>query len=137
MGLIIGPIFLFWLAMTIYSSVIGYKLLNSAYNLMNGSIFVLVALFFATVFLIYGFSTFKSHKTLGSFDIVFYFILNKFTFILFVIALVLHWFGGNVLDSFMLKTIPFIVMFSISLSAVTGVILSELFMDKYNIKRTY
>jgi len=137
MGLVIGPIFLFWLTMTIYSSVIGYTLLNSAPSLLSGGLLALFSLLIAACYLIYGFSTFKTHKSLGAFDIIFYFILNKFTFIMFVVAVLVQWFAGNILNSFMLKSIPFIAMFTISLSAVMGVVLSESFMDKFNIKRTY
>jgi len=137
MGLIIGPVFLFWIAMVVYSSIIGYKLLSSSPSLLSGCILAMVALFLVGCYLLYGFSTFKSHKTLGAFEIIFYFTANKYTFFIFIVGILIQWFSGNILNTYILKTIPFLVMITISLGAVSGVLLSDSFMDKFNIKRTY
>ncbi|WP_028863234.1 hypothetical protein [Psychromonas aquimarina] len=137
MGLVLGPLIIFWLMMGIYSLKMGYSLLTSLPLLPDAALITLIAVFSLLSYIYLGLERFKASKKLYWCDIPLFFTANKTSFFIFLIAALMHWFGSNYLEHEYIRPVPFIIVFTISFGALAGTFSSEAFMNKYNIVRTH
>lgn len=137
MGLILGPIILFWFLMAIYSLKIGYSLLNefSLFPSIFAIFMIGIISFFAYVYL--GLQSFKDSTELWWADIPMFFTTNKYILMVFITTMLVHWFGNDYIKFEYAKPVIFIIVFTISLGALAGTFSSESFMNKHNIARTH
>lgn len=137
MGLILLPLLILWLGVGIYAIRIGYQVLVGASELTYTLSVCAIALVALLLYLYFGFAQFKENKELWAFEISMFFAANRLAFGVMMLGLLLHWFGQGVLTSAYLKPLPFIMIFTVSFSAMAGVILSDTFMAKFDIQKMH
>jgi len=137
MGLILGPLFIFWFLMAAYSVKIGYSLLAGSPLLSYKIIVVGLAIVLLGIYVYLGLASFKAKQELWVFAIPFFFMAHKVSFAVFSAALLIQWFGQNLLTNPYLKAVPFLIIFTIAAGALVGSFCSDDFMKKYNITITY
>ncbi|WP_339900213.1 hypothetical protein [Paraglaciecola polaris] len=137
MGLILGPLLLFWLVMSSYVLSIGHSLLHDAALYPYTLVVVFSAVLSLILYLYLGFNRFTTSHTLSWYDIPLFFTTHKTAILIFLVCILTHWFGAKMLSRYYLKPLPFIIMFTISFGAITGAFASSAFMKKYNIKREH
>ena len=128
---------LLWFLITVYALKMGYSLMASYSALSHSVILVLVILGSLSLYLYLGFSGFKNSNELWVFEIPSFFILSYPPYLLLVLAILLQLLGGTYLDNIYLKSLPFILVFTLSVGSLIGVFSADFFMDKFNITRTY
>lgn len=137
MGIILGPLMLFWIGASIYSLRIGYVLLidKALYPYVLSVLLTAALAMLAYVYI--GLSGFKREKQMWAFEIPWFFTAKPFAFIAFLLALLVHIYAGEYMDNEYVKLVPFIIMFTISIGAIVGSFSTNSFMTRYNIKSTY
>lgn len=137
MGLIIGPVMIFWILSFFYTWRIGYVLfVGKAFFPYILSV-ILIAFLCTLIYVLGGLFTFIGRRELWVFEIPWFFLFNKYALIVFVFSMLSYFFGGNVFDGDISKAVIFILVFSISLGSLVGCFSSSAFMQKYNISETY
>ena len=137
MGLILGPLIIFWIAFGIYSLTLGYSLLSSFSLFPDAVALVVVTIFTLSSYLNLGLKRFKSREALWWAEIPFFFVTNKPAIVVFIAAVLFQFFGSEYLVNNYLKSLVFIVIFVVSFGAIIGTFGAEAFMQKHNIKRTH
>lgn len=137
MGLIIGPVAIFWFFSFLYTWRMGYVLFAGKPFFPYIFSVLLIAVLGAFIYVFAGLFTFKERSELWVFDIPMFFLLNKYAFIGFVLSMMGYFFGGNIFGGDMPKAVIFILAFAISLGSVAGCFSSSAFMQKYNISKTH
>jgi len=137
MGLILGPLFIFWLLMSAYAFKIGYSLLIAS-DLLSYKVIVVGGARLAMALYVYlGLQSFKSQQELWTFAIPFFFMANKMSFAVLLLGLLAHWFGQSYLTQPYLKALPFLIIFTVTSGALVGAFYADSFMTKNNIRQTY
>ncbi|MEH6458164.1 MAG: hypothetical protein V7749_17675 [Cocleimonas sp.] len=137
MGLIVGPLILFWILVGIYSLTIGYDVF-SYYSFFPGGIVIgFVTLLLVNFYFVLPLEFLKKKKTLGAFEIPLMYLANKFAFMCFLAAILIHWYGSGFLSNDFFKPIPFIVMFTISFGGIMATVNADTFMEENNITKTF
>ena len=136
MGCFLLPILIFWLVAGIYSLKLGYNLIISSLLFPDLlCVFILTILLFIT-YVYLGFNRFKAKKRLPWVEIYLFFGLNKIAFLGFFAGIILCWFGSSYLSG-VLRYIPFILTSSLSFGSIVGILYSNKFMAKHQIKIIY
>jgi len=137
MGLILAPAVIFWFIVAIFALKMGYSLIVSYTLVSHSVILILIAISSLSIYIFFVFFGFKSSNELGAFEIPVFFMLNKTPWLLFIVVASLHWFGGDYLVNSYLKPLPFIIIFTLSFGAIIGSFSADLFIEKFNIIKTY
>ncbi|KLV05496.1 hypothetical protein ABT56_11000 [Photobacterium aquae] len=137
MGLILGPVIIFWMVSFFYSWRMGYIIFIDKPFFPYIVSVILIAIIVALIYVFIGLFTFKDHRELAMFEIPWVFLLNKHSFLIFVSSMLIYFFGGNIFNGDIPKTIIFILAFSISLGSLVGCFSASAFMQKYNISETH
>ncbi|MEM5497557.1 hypothetical protein WNY77_09155 [Paraglaciecola mesophila] len=137
MGLILGPLVIFWLAMGVYVLRSSYALLQGYFTLAGAMVIGFLALLCFISYVYWGFSRFKKRKELWWCDIPLFFTANKHSLIAFALAFAAHWLSKNLLAYGYIATISAIAMFTISFGALAGAFGAGLFMKQQGIERTH
>jgi hypothetical protein len=137
MGLILGPLIIFWLLMGIYSLKMGYSLLSNLPLFPSAVMIGFIALFSLISYVYLGLRNFKGSKELWWCDIPIFFTSNKKAFFVFIVTALIDCFGTDCLTYEYIRPVPFIIMFTISFGAIAGTFSSDAFMNKYKITRTH
>lgn len=136
MGLILGPLILFWFAASIFSLRMAYVLLSGeTWSYIN--IVFAVSLCLTLIYVFAGLSQYKNKKELYAFEIIFFFCVNQYAFLSYVLSTLLYLFAHDWLIDNMFKPLPFIVCFVFSIGTLIGTFRADAFMDKYEISRTH
>lgn len=142
MGMILGPFIIFWFIMSTYSLKIGYSLLNNMDLIPHVATIYFIAVITLLLYVHLGLNKFKNKESLWAFQIIVFFTINKITFSIYLITLMVHWFNFDFIAQYIVnknitESIIFIILFTISLGAIIGTFKAGAFMKKYNIKETY
>ncbi|MCA0935474.1 hypothetical protein LCL85_07900 [Vibrio alginolyticus] len=137
MGLIIGPVVIFWIVSFFYTWRMGYVLFTGKAFFPYILPVIVIAFLGASIYVLGGLFTFIGRRELWGFDIPLFFLLNKYAFIVFVLSMLSYFFGGSVFSGDISKAVIFILAFSISLGSLVGCFSSSAFIQKYNISVTY
>ena len=137
MGLILGPVLLIWLAIFIYSIRLGYLLIYKNMALDITLITFTVALVGAIAFVFYGYRQFINETSLWAFEILSYFVFNKFAIFTVVLALCLHFFSTSMQTSTAVNCVVFILLFMFSAGVLLSVGLHDHFIGYNNIQLTH
>lgn len=137
MGLIIGPVILLWVAAFSFTLRMGYVLLESKAFFPYVCVVLLLAVAGSVLYVFGGLSTFQGRSELWAFEIPWFFLVNKYTFLVFALSVMAYLFGGSIFVGDVSKAIIFIVAFSIASGSLIGCFSSSAFMKKYNISETY
>ncbi|WP_165855967.1 hypothetical protein [Marinobacter sp. JSM 1782161] len=113
MGLILGPLFLFWLA------VAGLALLATA------------------AYVAFGLSRYKAQESVWAFEIGFFFLTNTWAFAVAILSSLLYLFGDDWLSGPLALPALFIATFTVSVGGIVGVSVSDGFIRKRGIQVTY
>ncbi|QHS12467.1 hypothetical protein [Shewanella sp. Arc9-LZ] len=87
MGLIVGPLILFWILVGIYSLSIGYDVFSYYSFFPSGIIIGFVTLLSVNFYFVLPLEFLKKKKTLGAFEIPLMYFANKFAFMCFLAAI--------------------------------------------------
>lgn len=142
MGMILGPFIIFWFIMSTYSLKIGYSLLNNMDLIPHVATIYFIAVITLLSYVHLGLNKFKNKESLWAFQIIVFFTINKITFSIYLITLMVHWFNFDFIAQYIVnknitESIIFIILFTISLGAIIGTFKADAFMKKHNIKETY
>ena len=137
MGLILGPVLLIWFAIFIYSIRLGYLLIYKNMALEITLITFTVALVGAIAFVFYGYRQFINETSLWAFEILSYFVFNKFAIFTVVLALCLHFFSTSMQTSTAVNCVVFILLFMFSAAVLLSVGLHDRFIGYNNIQLTH
>ncbi|UTV98873.1 hypothetical protein KDW99_16690 [Marinomonas rhizomae] len=137
MGIIILPLFLFWLVCFLFSFRMGYVLLKEeklfAYKILP----TIAAILLAFLYMKHSINQFESSESLWAFEIIFYFLFNLDAAALYLAALLSYFILRKRIKNPSIKSLIFIIALSISLGTLLGAFGSEAFMEKNNIEQTY
>ncbi|HCG7089383.1 TPA: hypothetical protein NJ342_004657 [Vibrio parahaemolyticus] len=137
MGLVIGPVIIFWVVSFFFTWRMGYVLfVGKAFFPYILSV-IFIAFLGALMYVLGGLFTFIGRRELWVFDIPWFFLLNKYALLVFISSMLSYFFGGSVFSGDISKAVIFILAFSISLGSLVGCFSSSAFMQKYNISETY
>ncbi|MGX9416538.1 hypothetical protein ACXJY6_10340 [Vibrio sp. RC27] len=137
MGLIIGPVVIFWIVSFFYTWRMGYVLFTGKAFFPYILSVIFIGLLGALIYVFGGLSTFIGRSELWAFEIPWFFLLNKYAFIGFAVSMLSYFFGGSIFSGDISKAVIFILAFSISLGSLVGCFSSSAFMQKYDISETY
>ncbi|MCG9559927.1 hypothetical protein [Vibrio kanaloae] len=137
MGLLIGPVVIFWIVSFFFTWRMGYYLLVDKPFFPYIFTVIIIAVFGALTYVMGGLFTFKDRSELWAFEIPWFFLVNKYAFVLFVCSVMAYLFGSNIFTGNISKAVIFIIAFSITLGNLVGCLSSNTFMQKYNISETY
>jgi hypothetical protein len=137
MGMIILPVWFFWVAVFIYSLKLGFYIVTGDESLMYFIVAVLLAAFGTALYLQWGFSKFKNKESVWSFEIPWFFLFNQCAITLLSISAVIYFFADEHVKSGFLANMVFIGTFVASLGSLIGCFKSEKFMTKHGIRTTY
>lgn len=142
MGIILIPCIVFWFIMSIYSLRMGYLLLSNMPLFPHATIVYLIAISTLLLHVHLGLNRFKNKESLWAFQITIFFTINKITFSVFFITLLIHWLKFdfltyNITAKNITESVIFIILFTLSLGAIIGTFKADAFIDKHKIKRTY
>ncbi len=137
MGLVLGPLVLFWLIISVHSVLIGYSLLSTVALFPNFLLIISTAIFSLLAYVYLGLNRFKKKKELWWCEITLWFVANKITFSIFLATILMYWFGADSHLGNLITIMTFIINFSISIGALVGVFISDAFMEKHKISRTH
>lgn len=137
MGLILGPLVIFWLAITMFVLNIGYVLLDDLTSYSDIALVCLMAILCFVSYVYWGFARFKRCDELAWYDIPLFFTANKLSLIAFVSALGVHWLGVNQWMNEFLPFLPVIIMFTLSFGALFGTFWASRFMKYRGIQQIH
>lgn len=135
MGFFIVPLIIFWLVVAVYSLNMGYAFIMNSPLYPNTITVTLMALLSLVAYLYLGFSRFKGRSKLLLFEIPIFFTTNKISLGLMILAILINKFGSDYLSHEYLKSVSFILVFTISFAAVIGTFYSETFIKKHKINQ--
>ncbi|HDI3315802.1 TPA: hypothetical protein PMD22_003398 [Vibrio cholerae] len=137
MGLVIAPLMIFWIVSFFFTWRIGYYLLMDKPFFPYILTIIFVALFSALIYVLCGLFTFKGRSEIWAFEIPWFFLLNKYAIVSFLLSVMAYLFGSNVFNSDISRAVIFIIAFSVTLGSLIGCFSSSAFIQKYNISVTY
>lgn len=137
MGLIIVPAVIFWLAALFFTCRAGFYLLVDKPFFPYALSVILIAVLGALLYVGLGLLSFKSRSEVWAFEIPSFFLFNKYAALMFVCAVAVYYFGGQVLSGELVRAACFVVAFSVALGNLAGCFGSGAFISKYNISQTY
>ncbi|WP_111494482.1 hypothetical protein [Marinobacter bohaiensis] len=137
MGLILGPLFLFWLAVAGLSLRIGYVWLVAAPLNPDTLVVAGLALLATAAYVAFGLSRYKARESVWAFEIGFFFLTNKWAFAVAILSSLLYLFGDGWLSGPLALPALFIATFAVSVGGIVGVFVSDGFIRKRGIQVTY
>ncbi|PSL16816.1 hypothetical protein CLV44_101216 [Marinobacterium halophilum] len=137
MGLVLGPLVLFWFAAMMFSLRMGYVVLSGKGFFPFIIVVVAVAVIVALAYVSVGLFKFMGRETLWAFEIPFFFAANKVSIALFLSAALVYLFALHHIEQDVVKALLFVVPFSVSTATLMGIFSSDTFIETYNITRTY
>ncbi|MCG3727736.1 hypothetical protein [Vibrio cincinnatiensis] len=137
MGLVIAPVVVFWIVSFFFSWRMGYYLLMDKPFFPYILTIIFVALLSALTYVLFGLFTFKGRSEIWVFEIPWFFLLNKYAIVSFLLSLMAYLFGSDFFNSDISKAAIFIIAFSVTLGSLIGCFSSSVFMQKYNISVMY
>ena len=137
MGLLLGPLVIFWIATTVFTMKVGYVLLTGLSSYADTALVCLLTTLCLLFYLYWGFLRFKRCNRLTWYDIPLFFTTNKLSVIAFVSALGVHWLGVSLWMNEFLPLLPVIVMFIISFGALFGTFWASTFMRYRGIQQVH
>lgn len=137
MGIIILPLFLFWVICFLFSLRMGYVLLKEE-NVFSYKILPTVAaILLAIMYMKHAINQFEGSESLWTFEIIFFFLFNLDAALLYLIAFLAYTFLKKRVKNPSIKSLIFVIALSISLGTLLGSFSSESFMEEHNIEQTY
>ncbi|NVK74499.1 MAG: hypothetical protein HWE24_13525 [Oceanospirillaceae bacterium] len=134
MGLILGPLMLFWIIAAGFSIYIGNTLLNDYQTFQAYLIAITATLAYVGLNLSIKFG---NKKELWVFEIPFFFMTNKISLFLYGVSIFFYIWGDDLKSQEYGNQMIFILNFAIAFSAVIGTFCNEAFMKARQIKRTH
>jgi hypothetical protein len=137
MGIILGPLLLFWLGASLYSLWLGYGLLSGDELYLYALHVWGAAIVMMLTYVYFGLARFKKHPQLWAFEIPMFFTGNIFSFLIFLIACLVQLFGLEYFANEYAKAAPFVLIFATSIGAITGFFSTDWYMKRNHIVKTY
>ncbi len=137
MGIIILPLFLFWVICFLFSLRIGYVLLKEEKLFVYKILPTLAAILLAIMYMKHSINQFESSESLWAFEIIFFFLFNLDAALLYLAAFLAYFILKKRIKNPSIKSLIFIIALSISLGTLLGSFSSESFMEEHNIEQTH
>lgn len=137
MGLVLGPVIIFWIFSFFFSWRMGCVLFAGKAFFPYILSVIFIAFLGAVLYVFGGLFTFIDRREISTFDIPCFFLLNKYAFLVFIFVVLNYFWEPRVFGGDVSKAVTFVLAFSISLGSLVGCFSSSSFMEKYNISRTY
>lgn len=137
MGIIILPLFLFWIVCFLFSFRMGYVLLKEEKLFVYKILPAITAIFLAFAYTTLSLNQYKNSESLWAFEIMFYFLFNLNAAVLYLAALLSYFTLRKRIKNPSIKSLIFIIALSISLGTLLGAFGGEAFMEENNIEQTY
>ena len=137
MGIVILPLFLFWLACFLFSFRIGYVLLKEEKLFTYKILPTLAAVLIAILYMKQSLNQFAASDSLWVFEILFHFLFNLEAIILYCAATLSYFLLKKRINNPSIKSLIFIIALSISLGTLLGALSSSSFMEEQQIEQTY
>ncbi|RBP83133.1 hypothetical protein EBI01_12020 [Marinomonas rhizomae] len=134
MGLILGPLLLFWIMAAGFSIYIGNALLEDGQSFIAYLIAIITTLVYVLLsFLI----RFGNKKELWVFEIPFFFMTNKISLFLYGVSIFFYVWGDALKAQEYGNEMIFILNFTLAFSAIIGTFSNDIFIKSLAIKRTH
>lgn len=137
MGIVILPLFLFWLACFLFSFRIGYVLLKEEKLFTYKILPTLAAVLIAILYMKQSLNQFAASDSLWVFEILFHFLFNLEAIILYCAAALSYFLLKKRIQNPSIKSLIFIIALSISLGTLLGALSSSSFMKEQQIEKIY
>ncbi|MFY0640027.1 MAG: hypothetical protein JXR16_03200 [Bermanella sp.] len=137
MGLIILPLMIMWLVASLYTLRMGYHLMSGNPFLSFALPIIIIAMLVMFSYLYMGLSSFKHNTEIWAFEIPMFFLAGKSAILIFTIVALVNFFYASKIHNIYILAGMFIVMFTLSSSALIGAFSSDSFIQKHSIKVTY
>ncbi|MBJ2136090.1 hypothetical protein JEU11_06470 [Paraglaciecola chathamensis] len=141
MGLILGPLVIFWLVMAIYVVTIGYTLFAALPSHATAVSVSITSLLCLVCYLYWGFSRYKAKTALSWYEIPIAFATHKPSLGVCILAFAVHWVGPNLWVSeyanILTSSIMFAVLFSTSFGVLAGIFGAGTFMKHRGIQQRH
>lgn len=137
MGIVILPLFLFWVICFLFSLRIGYVLLKEEKLFVYKILPTIAAILLAIMYMKHSINQFEGSESLWAFEIIFFFLFNLDAALLYLAAFLTYFLIKKRIKNPSIKSLIFIIALSISLGTLLGSFSSESFMEKHNIEQTY
>ncbi|MGO2236723.1 hypothetical protein B6N13_08405 [Marinomonas sp. UCMA 3892] len=134
MGLILGPLLIFWIIAAGFSIYMGNTLLEDGQSFIAYLIVVITTLVYVLLNLVIRFG---NKKELWAFEIPFFFVTNKISLFLYGLSLCLYILRGAPPDQEYANGLIFIINATVTFSAIIGTFSNDVFMKTFEIKRTH
>ena len=128
---------IFWVISFFFTLRMGYTFLIGKPFFPYVSMVLACALIGMLVYVIGGLSTFRERSELWAFEIPWFFLANKFALLTFFIAIIAHFFGGQLVQGDLAKAVIVVVLLAVTSGSLIGSFSASAFMKKYNITQTY
>jgi hypothetical protein len=137
MGIVILPLFLFWVICFLFSLRIGYVLLKEEKLFVYKILPTIAAILLAIMYKTHSINQFEGRESLWVFEIIFFFLFNLDAALLYLAAFLTYFFIKKRIKNPSIKSLIFIIALSISLGTLLGSFSSESFIEEHNIEKTY
>ena len=137
MGLILGPAFLAWFAVFIYSLRLGYVLIYKNMGVLITVSTFSISLLGMLAFVAYGYRQFVSNTSVWAFEIPSYFLFSKVAFIGVLIGFLINYFTDPSSSSQLLTCLAFVLIFVFSAAVLFSLGVHEPFLKEFDIKTTH
>ncbi|WP_147243846.1 hypothetical protein [Marinomonas rhizomae] len=97
----------------------------------------IAAILLAIMYMQHSLNQFEGNESLWAFEILFFFLFNIEAALLYLAALLTYFLFKKRIQNPSIKSLIFIITFSISLGTLLGSFGSESFMEKHNIEQTH
>ncbi|MBV0932835.1 hypothetical protein [Marinobacterium weihaiense] len=135
MGLLLGPLVLFWVGIAAFSLRMGWVMLEGRADLMALSLALGSLLAFAYLGL--GLSRFRGLASLWAFEIPLFFAAGKLVSGACILIVLAYLFTPLASGPLVLKAFLFVLVFALSAGTLAGVFGANAFMQHYRITPTY
>ncbi|RCU48756.1 hypothetical protein DU002_13250 [Corallincola holothuriorum] len=137
MGLVILPLLLIWLIATGYSLHLWYTATYSEHSILYALLALMLGTALAIGYSWLGLQIFKSKESIWAFEILFFFMWNKYSIAAFLLAASYPLWKHTQFAIPHAGALCFLIAFSLSLGTLIGSFQSESFVEEHEIRVTH